>query len=41
MSTTTPNPERIYAVIANILQRKYAVKIEYTITTQDFKEATS
>ena len=29
--TKTPNPDRIYAVIATILQRRYDVKIEYTI----------
>lgn len=27
----TPNPDRIYAVVAAILERRYAVKIEYTI----------
>lgn len=27
----TPNPERIYAVVASILERRYNVKIEYTI----------
>lgn len=27
----TPNPERVYAVIASILERRYDVKIEYTI----------
>ena len=28
----TPNPERIYAVVASILERRYSVKIEYTIS---------
>lgn len=28
----TPNPERVYAVIASILERRYDVKIEYTIS---------
>ena len=27
----TPNPERVYAVIASILERRYNVKIEYTV----------
>jgi hypothetical protein len=27
----TPNPERIYAVVASILERRYNVNIEYTI----------
>lgn len=27
----TPNPERVYAVIASILERRYNVKIEYEI----------
>lgn len=31
-SSKTPNPDRIYEVIANILQRRYTVKIEYTLT---------
>lgn len=29
--TKTPNPDRIFAVINTILQRRYDVKIEYTI----------
>lgn len=29
-----PNPDRVYAVIATILQRRYDVKIEYTIEKQ-------
>lgn len=28
----TPNPDRIYAVVASILERRYNVKIEYTLT---------
>ena len=33
MSTITnlPNPERIYEVIVAILERRYNVKIEYTL----------
>lgn len=31
---TRPNPERVYAVIASILERRYGVKIEYTITAK-------
>lgn len=27
----TPSPERIYAVVASILERRYSVKIEYEI----------
>lgn len=27
----TPNPDRVYAVVASILERHYNVKIEYTI----------
>lgn len=27
----TPNPERIYAVIAAILERRYNVKIQYQL----------
>ena len=30
----TPNPERIYAVIASILERRYNVQIEYTVTNE-------
>lgn len=29
-----PNPERVYAVIAAILQRRYNVRIDYTIETK-------
>lgn len=28
----TPNPDRVYAVIAAILQRRYDVTIEYTVS---------
>lgn len=27
----TPNPERVYAVIAAILERRYNVKIDYEL----------
>lgn len=27
----TPNPERVYAVIASILERRYNVKIDYEV----------
>ena len=30
-STSTPNPERIYAALAQILERKHGVKITYTL----------
>lgn len=30
-TTKTPNPERIFAVVASILERRYSVKIEYTL----------
>lgn len=30
-TTKKPSPERIYAVIATILQRRYDVKIEYIL----------
>lgn len=30
-TTKRPNPERVYEVIATILERRYDVKIEYTI----------
>ena len=29
--TKTPNPDRVFAVISRILERRYGVKIEYTI----------
>jgi hypothetical protein len=31
----TPNPDRIYEVIATILQRRYDVSIEYIITKKE------
>lgn len=30
--TKTPNPDRVFAVINDILQRRYDVKIEYVLT---------
>jgi hypothetical protein len=30
-SNKRPNPERVYEVIATILQRRYDVKIQYTV----------
>ena len=33
--TKTPNPDRIFAVINTILQRRYDVKIEYLIHTKN------
>ena len=30
-TTNQPNPERIYATLARILERKYGVKITYTL----------
>lgn len=30
-TTKRPNPDRVYAVIATILQRRYDVKIEYIV----------
>ena len=34
-TTTTPNPARIYEVIATILERRYEVAIEYIITPKN------
>ncbi len=31
-TSKAPNPDRVYAVIASILQRRYDVKIEYTVS---------
>jgi hypothetical protein len=31
-TTNRPNPERIYAALAKILERKHEVKIKYTLT---------
>lgn len=33
----TPNPDRIYAVVASILERRYNVKIEYVVETKGVK----
>jgi hypothetical protein len=33
-TTKRPNPDRIFAVINNILQRRYDVKIEYVLKTE-------
>ena len=30
-TTKRPNPDRVYAVVNTILQRRYDVKIKYTI----------
>ena len=30
----TPNPDRIYAVVASILERRYNVKITYTLNVK-------
>lgn len=27
-----PNPERVYAVIASILERRYNIKIDYVVS---------
>jgi hypothetical protein len=34
-SNKTPNPDRVYAVISKILERRHGVTIEYTITKID------
>jgi hypothetical protein len=31
----TPNPDRVYRVIATILERRHNVKIEYTIEVKE------
>ena len=36
-----PNPERIYATIVRILERRYGVKIEYILKTVPKKEETA
>lgn len=33
-TTSTPNPQRIYDALAKILERKYEVKIKYTLKTE-------
>ncbi len=30
-TTNLPNPDRVYAALAKILERKYSVKITYTL----------
>lgn len=34
-TTNKPNPERIYAALAAILERRYDVKITYSLTTKN------
>ena len=34
-----PNPDRIYSTIVTILERRYNVRIEYTLTHQELKGA--
>jgi hypothetical protein len=36
-TSNTPSADRIYAVVARILERRYGVKIEYTLENK--KEA--
>lgn len=31
----TPNPDRVYAVVASILERRYNVKIDYTVVKNE------
>ena len=33
-TTNRPNPDRIYAALATILQRRYGVKIDYKIVKE-------
>lgn len=35
----TLNPDRVYAVIVKILERRYGVKIEYTLIPKEGKTA--
>ena len=37
-TTKNPNPERVYEVIAKILERRYDVKIEYALIPKNQKE---
>lgn len=30
----TPNPDRVYAVLASILERRYNVKIDYEVVVK-------
>lgn len=39
--TKTPNPDRVYAVITQILERRYGVKIEYTLEPKAKEEKTA
>ena len=32
---STPNPDRIYAAVAQILERRHGVRINYTITKKE------
>lgn len=36
--TKAPNPDRIFAVVNTILERRYDVKIEYVLETKVCKE---
>lgn len=38
-TTNTPNPERIYAALATILERKHGVKINYQILPKTERRA--
>lgn len=38
-SNKKPNPELIYSTIVAILQRRYDVRIEYTLTHREMKGA--
>ena len=38
-SNKRPNPDRIYSTIVAILERRYNVHIEYTLTHQEQKGA--
>lgn len=40
-NTKSPSPERIYATVAAILQRRYRVSINYTLIHKDRKEKTA
>lgn len=35
-TTTTPNPDRVYAAIAKILERRHSVKIQYTLKPKSY-----
>lgn len=36
-TTNRPNPDRIYAALANILQRRHGVKITYKLLEKEKK----